>query len=702
MATERNLTTDTAIVQTGQPLRLAAASAVLLFAELLVIRWTGSELWALAFFKNLVLIAAFLGAGLGMAIGSRRARLAWMAPALILVFGVGVPLTSRSGVLEKLHFGGKGDFFWQLKSSSSILQSVAFLLVFVLLFVLAFLLFVALGVLVGRLFEGISPLEGYAWNLGGSLIGVLAFAAISLAGLSPAWWLLALSIPLGLCLDTGRAGWAAVGITAVAALAVGLISESATWSPYSRITVNEWTDGQHGNLDLSGWELNVNGAYHMTIVDLSDPPKTDSWFQRAALHYDLPYRFIEPQRVLVLGSGGGNDVAAALRNGARHVDAVEIDPVIVRLGKELHSEKPYHSPAVQIHVDDARSFLERGDQKYDLIVLGLLDSHTLLAGLPGVRLDNYVYTLQAMEAVRDRLSENGVFVLSFAALGDRTWLAQKLFRIIEVAFDEPPLVFPVGYDFSVTYFAGPGMRSDRALNAQRTLRSIDTSSAGFNEKSVAMPTDDWPQLYLQSRGIPGAQLLLVGLLVLASLIAVLVLSPFSGRPDVHFAMLGAGFLLVETKGIADLGLLFGGTWWTVTTVFAAVLVMALLSVLFVARVDPRSLVPFYAGLILALGVAWLIRPADLLGLSLPVAQTLGALLVATPVFFSGVVFSISLKSAPDTARALGSNLLGAVLGGFLEYSSLSWGIRSLSLLAIVLYLLSAVALKTQSRSGAGA
>jgi len=130
----------------------------------------------------------------------------------------------------------------------------------------------------------------------------------------------------------------------------------------------------------------------------------------------------------------------------------------------------------------------------------------------------------------------------------------------------------------------------------------------------------------------------------------------------------------------------------VTVVIAAVLVMALLSVLFVASTNPRSATPYYVGLFAALLATFAIRPGMLLSLPLPLAQMAAAILVAIPVFFSGVVFSISLARSSDTARALGSNLLGAVLGGFLEYASLAWGVRSLSLVAIGLYLLSALAL----------
>src|SRR5437763_15517162 len=81
--------------------------------------------------------------------------------------------------------------------------------------------------------------------------------------------------------------------------------------------------------------------------------------------------------VLVIGAGSGNDVAAALLNGAKHIDAVEIDPMIYQIGKWDHKDEPYNKdkwPQVSVHLDDGRSFVRKTDQKYDLAVYALVDS----------------------------------------------------------------------------------------------------------------------------------------------------------------------------------------------------------------------------------------------------------------------------------------------------------------------------------------
>jgi hypothetical protein len=100
----------------------------------------------------------------------------------------------------------------------------------------------------------------------------------------------------------------------------------------------------------------------------------------------------------------GNDVAAALRAGVERVDAVEIDPAILELGAALHPERPYNSPRVRLIADDARSVFAKSPDQYDMVVFGLLDSHTLLSSMSSLRLDSYVYTVESLRQARGLLA----------------------------------------------------------------------------------------------------------------------------------------------------------------------------------------------------------------------------------------------------------------------------------------------------------
>jgi SAM-dependent methyltransferase len=128
-------------------------------------------------------------------------------------------------------------------------------------------------------------------------------------------------------------------------------------------------------------------------------------------------------KVLIVGAGNGNDVAIALARGATAVDAVEIDPRLVQIGRERHPNRPYDDPRVRVHVDDGRAFLQRTDEKYDLIVFALPDSLTLVSGASALRLESYLFTRDAIEAARDHLTADGVFTMYNSYR--RTWLVDR-------------------------------------------------------------------------------------------------------------------------------------------------------------------------------------------------------------------------------------------------------------------------------------
>src|SRR5207245_7146212 len=104
-----------------------------------------------------------------------------------------------------------------------------------------------------------------------------------------------------------------------------------------------------------------------------------------------------------------NDVAAALANGASHVDAVEIDPAIFDIGRAAHPNKPYDDPRVTIHIDDGRSFLRKTTAQYDLIVYAFVDSLVLHSGYSSIRLESFLFTEGAFRDIAAKLTSNGMF-----------------------------------------------------------------------------------------------------------------------------------------------------------------------------------------------------------------------------------------------------------------------------------------------------
>ena len=152
--------------------------------------------------------------------------------------------------------------------------------------------------------------------------------------------------------------------------------------------------------------------------------------------------------------------------------------------------------------------------------------------------------------------------------------------------------------------------------------------------------------------------------------------------------LGAGFMLVETKAVVHMALLFGSTWMVNSVVFFAVLVMILAANLFVLRCRPERLWPFYTGLFVALMLNCLVPLDFFLGLPRAVQVIGSCLLVFAPILFAGVIFAVSFARTDEPGRAFGANIAGAMLGGLAENVSMLVGFQYLVLVAMAFYALS--------------
>ena len=507
----------------------------------------------------------------------------------------------------------------------------------------------------------------------------------------------AAAITLAFALATAPWPHRILGALVLVGAVLGAGTQDAIWSPYPKISVapleihptagvvQEWQisrlepEERAALRTLSkseGFTVRVNDDSYQTPLDLSDEALArHPSLVGLRVQYDLPYSARPPGRVLVLGAGTGNDVAAALRAGATHVDAVEIDPEILRLGK-AHPERPYENARVTVHLTDARTFLARDSDRWDTIVYGLLDSHVLLSSMSNVRLDSYVFTAESFAVARARLTPGGIVVVSHAV--GTPWFVSRMRATLARAFGRPPLLVsekvkhPVGF----VYAAGEVVPAGHPVNSH-----------------VEVLTDDWPFVYLREPEIPREYLIALALVTLVSFVLVRAAAgPRLRGFDVHFFALGAGFMLLETRGLAVLALLVGSTWGVASAVFAGVLVMALIGTLVAHRIGgaaaSRKHVQFaYVCLAGALGVAMAIPATDLTDFPPLARAVVGVCLVSLPMVASGTIFGTSLARIGAADRALASNLAGAVAGGLLEYLSMMVGLRMLLLVAAVFYAL---------------
>jgi hypothetical protein len=162
------------------------------------------------------------------------------------------------------------------------------------------------------------------------------------------------------------------------------------------------------------------------------------------------------------------------------------------------------------------------------------------------------------------------------------------------------------------------------------------------------------------------------------------------RLNLPLFLLGAGFLLLETKGVTQISLLFGSTWVVNLLVISSVLLVLFLVNLLVLRREaigrPLSLRAAFLPLAAALILFTFLPVSALSALPAALQWLAGGLLVGLPIGLAGVVFPSLFARAADPAVAFSSNLLGAIVGGALEYATMAFGIQSLGFLATVIYL----------------
>jgi hypothetical protein len=660
--------------------RLAAASALMLFLELALIRWLGAEIVHLSYFSNFVLLGSFLGLGLGFlraARGSNARPQPLYSPVVLLGlvgFVSAFPVTidrSSNQVLYFTSLATSGPPIWL--TLPAVFLAVAAVMA-------------GPGEIVAHCFAQLPRLTAYRLDLLGSLAGIAAFTGLSFLDAPPlVWFGLACVLFVALLGRPAVAVSVPLLITMLALLGYPLAHDHGVfWSPYYKVSTQAEPDGNGG----TAWTVSVNGIPHQRLTSAATRDRQEPWYQQT--YQQLPH---EPRNVLIVGAGTGTDVAIALQHGAAHVDAVEIDPTLLRFGRQHNPNRVYDDPRVSTHVDDGRAFLERTTKRYNLIIFALPDSLTLVSGASSLRLESYLFTEQAIAAARAHLAPGGAF--SMYNFYREQWLVDRYAGTIADVFGHPPCI----YD-----------RADANNLAVLTagLATDDQTCAATWQRTAATPapaTDDHPFPYLQNPGIPSLYLSALGLILLGSVLAIgfVLTANALSRPRGtrerwtvqlrrawsyrDLLLLGAAFLLLETKAVTGFALLFGTTWLVNSLVFAGVLLAVLAAVQVTKDLRTPPLPVMYPLLIAALALNWLVPANWLLSLAVPLRALVAIAIAVLPIFAANVIFAKRFADTADAPTAFGTNLIGAILGGCLEYLSLAFGNRALLIVAAALYAL---------------
>jgi spermidine synthase len=661
-----------------------------------LIRWLGANVVHLSYFSNFVLLGSFLGIGLGFlrassAGHSDRPRPAYAVVALLGLIGFvsAYPVTvNRSG--SDLIFFSSG-----LSTSGPPIWATLPGLFLAVAAVLA-----GAGEMVGACFRQLPRLEAYRFDLIGSLLGIGSFTALSFLGAPPiVWFGIAMALFIALFGKLGMSVTVAVTLSLLVMLLYPLMHNKGDfWSPYYKVSTTQGVDSSGG----PQWQVNVNGVPHQRLTSAATREKEEPYYLE-------PYKRIPntPKSMLIVGAGTGTDVAIALQQGVEHIDAVEIDPTLQRFGSQNNPDHAYQDARVTVHINDGRAFLQQTTAKYDLIIFALPDSLTLVSGASSLRLESYLFTQQSFESARAHLRPGGAFAMyNFYR---EMWLVDRLAGTMSDVFGHDPCLY-----------SAPTANSLAVMVAGLTPADQVCDKTWVRTAAVPAPaTDDKPFLYLKDSSIPSlyrTALLLIMLGSILGVLAVLAINSLSAGGGTRryvqqlrgvwsyrdLFLLGAAFLLMETRSVTSFALLFGTTWFVNALVFGGVLVAVLAAVEVTRRITTPRLPVMYAVLLGGLLLNWVVPTSWLLGLGFLVRLVVAAAIAFVPIFAANVIFSKRFSATGDGALAFGTNLLGAMLGGCLEYLSLVFGYHALLLIAGALYIAAYLAMPRAAKGGAAA
>lgn len=699
---------------------LLLLSFISLFFELLVIRWISADIRAFTVLKSMPLAACYIGLGLGLSFNSDRTYK--LLPFFFLMSAFFIRLIGDSP-FSLVPFPSNRVYSWTNVELTQNLTDPAFcgyLVSFIIgvLVILAgpFFSCMAIGARLGIIFNKLRPVTAYGVNLFGALLGSIALGVVSLYDIQPGT-LLAVPCLLSIFwLPSGKVYRFMAILSLLGSIAFGSIAATKPniqtfWSPYERIDFStEAIESGPRKGSLFKYRLSANKVGQQALHELTPdnlhagdlPPNLQDEIRTAYDNHNLPFLFKRPPGdVLSLASGLGNDVNAALRNGASSVDAVEIDPITIQLAKKYNREHPYQSPKVHIYCDDARHFLEKTQKQYDIIRFSFIDSMTVLSQSSTNRLDNYVYTKESVQAALSKIKPDGYVFISFFA--KEPWFINKLYWTISEAAKYKPLCFSyeLGDGHNVFFVLSESVKngtiklpSDMPPLMPGPRHMIDTVP-----RPPQILTDDWPFIYWTTKGFDiGYAAVTLTILAIALFFGRKVLFAAKSGSSWQMFFLGAAFLLLELQAIARCALLYGTTWITSSIVISGVLILLLLANLLVhfkSDLLYKRIDIWYVILGLTLLASYFSPNSALLASGMPPFVSYGIITFISllPMFVAGIIFSSSFDHNKKPSVAIGFNLLGGVLGALLEYFTSYTGINAVILVALALYAVSFLCLK---------
>jgi len=654
-------------------------SFLILFAELSVIRYLSAEVISLAFFSSIILMACFFGIGLGCIFCHKKS---WfnIFPFLFFV------LVFFEIIIIYLVIEDNEMVMFQTRLVNK-KQAINHSFIAMVIFSFVAILFYPLGQILGKEFtKSKKNIDAYLLDLSGSVFGVIFFAILSFFEIGVTIWIIIVNFTWLLIVyfnedikfRFNKSGNNKIFIMILMILSFAVLESSHPnlwWSKYYKIALEK--NEKYINLF-------VNKTSHQAVyIDNNVRP----------LYYNFPYKlFKNPQyqNALIIGAGMGNDVDFALQNNVKNIDAVEIDERIYKLGKQFNPNHPYSDARVNISIDDGRSFLEKNQKKYDLIIFALTDSLTLASSQANTRLESYLYTKESFAKAKASLTENGLIVLYNHYRKD--WIVDKIAGSLEDLFGQESIIVSDQKNDYKIIANGKKLQDfkNSEIGKEYSFYSLEKKSIKNSVDNV-FPHDNWPFLYLQKPSFPNnyIKIVIFELIILGFLLIYLHKNHSKDLNSKPYDMLflGIGFMLLETKNIINFQLLFGSTWSVNVLVILAILVTALIATVIIKLGIKFKIRNLYLAMAISILVSILV-PITKFADYQPLLRYIFSCVVSfSPMLFASLIFSQTFSGEKKSALGFGYNMIGAMIGGILEYGSMIFGYHSLLYVIAVAYIL---------------
>ncbi|MGE5648535.1 MAG: hypothetical protein ACM336_22380 [Acidobacteriota bacterium] len=182
------------------------------------------------------------------------------------------------------------------------------------------------------------------------------------------------------------------------------------WNSFSRVALATEKDSGRPNIVIDADA--ATGIPSYDFENLTEKERAELLYQGPGLVYLLR----PAARTLIIGAGGGWDLARALASGSRSITGVEINPIIATtIMRERFPElsrRLYFRPEIRIGVEDGRSFVRRSPEKFDVIQMTLVDTWASTAAGAFALSENNLYTSDAFYEYLNHLTDRGVLVFT--------------------------------------------------------------------------------------------------------------------------------------------------------------------------------------------------------------------------------------------------------------------------------------------------